>query len=112
MVIGYILNDLKLAKSSSVNINLSFFIPSFHKLLKIKELQTTRRRPLYGYKSPHVRKSNTVLDSRFQVLGYSLCQWNFTLNEIRNPRAVFWILKPRIPDSTSKNFPGFRIPPA
>ena len=25
------------------------------------------------------------------------------------PRAVFWIPKPRIPDSTSKNFPGFRI---
>ena len=64
--------------------------------MKFKELQTTRRRPQNGYKSPHVKKSNTVLDSRFQVLGYSLCQWNFTLSEIRNPRAVFWILRAKI----------------
>ena len=34
------------------------------------------------------------------------------VNGTRIPRAVFWIPKPRIPDSTSKNFPGFRIPQA
>lgn len=35
-----------------------------------------------------------------------------TLNETRIPRAVFWLPKPRIPDTTSMNFPGFRIPQA
>ena len=36
----------------------------------------------------------------------------FTLNGTRIPRAVFWLPKPRIPDTTSMNFPGFRIPQA
>ena len=36
----------------------------------------------------------------------------FTLNGTRIPRAVFWLPKPRIPDTTSIHFPGFRIPQA
>ena len=75
-------------------------------------------------KLPHVRKSKTVFDSRFhvtdsgfQLLDCSLCQWNFyssfqSLVGFRFPWAVFRIPKPRIPDSTSKNFSdyGIRIP--
>ena len=49
------------------------------------------------------------MDSGSQVLDSSLCQWNLdsefqSLVEFRIPWAVFWIPKPRIPDSTSKNF--------
>ena len=65
--------------------------------------------------SPHIRKSNIVLDSGFhavnsgfQVLDSSLCQWNLnsvfqSLLGFRTPWAVFRIPKPRIPDSTDKN---------
>ena len=75
-------------------------------------------------KLPHVRESKTVLDSRFhvtdsgfQLLDCSLCQQNFyssfqSLVGFRFPWAVFRIPKPRIPDSTRKNFSdyGIRIP--
>ena len=62
----------------------------------------------------HVREPKTVLDSGFhavdsgiQVLNASLCQWNLDsrfqlLVGFRIPWDVFRILKPRIPDSTSK----------
>ena len=66
---------------------------------------------------PTVRESKTVLDygfhagdSWFQVLDSSLCQWNLDsgfqvrFSVIPGSWAVLWILKPRIPDSTSKNF--------
>ena len=95
----------------------SFLIASFHKLLKLKEIQKKRRRSLYGYKSPHLRESNTVLDSRFQVLDYSLCQRNFWVSLLMGPGFLelysgfqspgFRILQAwisRISDSTSKNF--------
>ena len=65
---------------------------------------------------------NSQLDSEFhavefgfQVLDSSLCQWNLdsgfrSLVGYRIPWAVFWIPKPRIPDSISKLFPdsGFQ----
>ena len=57
-----------------------------------------------------------VVDSGFQVLDSTLCQWNMAILSLvgfRIPYAVFRIpAKPRIPDSTSKNFPdsGIRIP--
>ena len=55
-----------------------------------------------------------IPDSGFQVLDSSLCQWNLDsgfqmrFSAIPASWAVFWILKPRIPDSTSKNFPDSR----
>ena len=71
--------------------------------------------------SPRARESKTVLDSvfhavdsGFQLLDPSLSQWNLesgfqSLVGFRIPWAVFRIPKPRIPDSTSRNFPGSRI---
>ena len=64
--------------------------------------------------SPYVREYKTVLDSGFQILDSSLCQWNLdsgfqSLVGFQIPWAVFRIPKSRIPDSTRKNFPGFRI---
>ena len=67
--------------------------------------------------SPHVRDSKTVLnsglqavDSRFQVMdsgffvdGTWIMAGFQSLVGFRIPWAVFWILKPRIWDSTSKN---------
>ena len=57
--------------------------------------------------SPNVRESKTVLDSGFQVLDSSLCQWNLdsgfqSLMEFGIPWAVFQIQKPKIPDFTYK----------
>ena len=55
----------------------------------------------------------------FQIPGnwIPVCQWNLdsgfqSIVGFRIPWAVFWIPKPRIPDSKSKNFPdsGIRIP--
>ena len=67
----------------------------------------------------HVREFRTDLDpgfhvvvSRFQVLDSSLCQWNLDSwfhSVVRFQRAVLPIPKPRIPDSTSKNFPDSGI---
>ena len=61
---------------------------------------------------PHVRESKTVLDwiplCGFQIPGPGfqiVCQWKLE----RIPRVVFRIPKPRIPNSTSKNFPDSRI---
>ena len=66
--------------------------------------------------SRHVRESKTVLDpgfhavdSRFQVLDFTLFQWNLdsgfqSFVGFRIPWAVFRIPKFRIPDSTSKSF--------
>ena len=58
-----------------------------------------------------------VVDSEFQELDFSLCQWKLdsgfpSLVGFRILWAVFWVPKPRIPDSTSKNFTdsGIRIP--
>lgn len=53
-------------------------------------------------------------DSGFQALDFSLFQWNLdcgyqSLVGFQNPRAVFQIRKPRIPDSASKIFPDSRI---
>jgi len=71
---------------------------------------------------PHVREFKAVLDSGFhtldsvfQVLDSSLFQWNLdsgfqSLVGIRIPWNVFWIPKPRIPNSTSQIFPVFWIP--
>ena len=65
---------------------------------------------------PHVRVSETVLDSGFQTTDYgfqvldsSLCEWNVdswfqSLLGFRILWAVFRIPKPRISDSTRKNF--------
>ena len=56
------------------------------------------------------------MDSGFQVLESNLCQWTMdsgfhSLVGFRIPSAVFWIPKPKIPDSTSINFTdsGIRI---
>ena len=57
-----------------------------------------------------------AMDSWFQVLDSSLCQWNLdsglvqSLKWFRIPWAIFRTPKPRIPDSTSKNFPNSGIP--
>ena len=66
-----------------------------------------------------VREFRTDLDpgfhvvvSRFQVLDSSLCQWNLDSwfhSVVRIQGAVLPIPKPRIPDSTSKNFPDYGI---
>ena len=66
---------------------------------------------------PHVRESKTVLDSGFHTVDSSLCQWNLDsgfhlLVGFQIPGAVFWIPNSRIPHSTSKIFPQFRIPEA
>ena len=65
---------------------------------------------------PYVRESRTVLysgfhtvDSGFQVLDSSICQWNLDsefqlLVQFQIPWAVFRFPKPRIPDSMSKIF--------
>ena len=50
-----------------------------------------------------------AVDSGFHVLYSSICQWNLdsgfqSFEAFRIPLAVFRIPKPRIPDSTSKNF--------
>ena len=62
--------------------------------------------------SPHVRESKIVLDSGFQVLDSSFCQWNLgsgfrSFVGFRIPWVIFGIPKPRISDSTSEIF---RIP--
>ena len=62
------------------------------------------------WSSPNVRESKTVLESGFQVLDSSLCQWNLdsgfqSLEGFRTPRAAFRIPKPRIPYSASTIFP-------
>ena len=71
--------------------------------------------------SPYVRKYKGILDSglhavdsRFQVLDSSFCQWNLNSGfqsfvGFRILWAVFRIPEPRIPDSTSKIFPDFLI---
>ena len=70
--------------------------------------------------SSHVRESKTVLDFGFQVMDSafqvldSSCQWNFdsgfqSLVWFRIYLAIFRIPKPRIPDSTNKNFPYSEI---
>ena len=68
---------------------------------------------------PHIRESRTVLDSGFhavdsgfQVLDSSLCQWNVdsgfqSLVGFPIPWAVLRIPKPMVPDSVSKHFPDF-----
>ena len=68
------------------------------------------------------RESTTVLDSEFnamdswfQVLDSSFCQWNldsgFQLSVgCWTPCSVFRNPKPRIPDSTRQKFHGFRNP--
>ena len=60
------------------------------------------------------QESKTVLDSRFQVLDSRLCQWNLDsgfqwLVGFRIPWAVFRILNPRTPHSTSQTFLPSRI---
>ena len=72
---------------------------------------------LYLFAACKASESKTVLDSgfhvvdsRFQVLDSSLCQWNLdsgfqSLVGFRIPWAVFRIPKPGIPDSISKIFP-------
>ena len=66
-----------------------------------------------GDNSPLVRKSKTVsdsgflaVDSGFQVLDFSLCQWNLD-SGFQSLVGFFWIPNPRISDSTSSNFPDF-----
>ena len=61
-------------------------------------------------KSPHVGESKTVsgfysVDSWFQVPNSRFFVIGTIVSGIRNPRAVFRIPKPRISNSTSKNFP-------
>ena len=71
---------------------------------------------------PYVRESKTVLDSGFDTVDSSLCQWNLdsgfhSFVGFQIPWAVFWIPKSRILHSTSKiflncgfqkqKFPGF-----
>ena len=50
------------------------------------------------------------MDSGFQVLDSSFCEWNLdsgfqSLVGLRIPCVIFRIPKPKIPDSTSKTFP-------
>ena len=59
---------------------------------------------LWNWVSAPVRESKTVLDSGFQELNSSLCQWNLGYG-FRTPWAVFRILKSRILDFTSNNIP-------
>ena len=55
------------------------------------------------------------MDSGSQVLYSSLCQWNLdpgfqSLVGYRIPWVIFWIPKPRSPDSKSKSFPDSGFP--
>ena len=64
--------------------------------------------------SPPLSESKTVLESGFQDMDSSLCQWNLdsgfqSLVGFRTPWAVFRIPKPRISDSTNKNLLDSRI---
>ena len=52
------------------------------------------------------------MDSGFQVLDSSFCEWNLdsgfqSLVGLRIPCVIFRIPTPKIPDSTSKTFPDF-----
>ena len=66
-----------------------------------------------GFPSRHCRVHS--MDPGFQVLYSSLCQWKLdpgfqSLVGFWIPWAIFWILKPRSPDSTSKTFPDSGSP--
>ena len=77
---------------------------------------------LDGSMQGNPRESTTVLDSEFnamdswfQVLDSSFCQWNLDsgfqlLVGCWTPCSVFRNPKPRIPDSTRQKFHGFRNP--
>ena len=63
---------------------------------------------------PLVREFKTVLDSGFHDVDSSLCKWKLdpgfqSFVGFRISWAVFWIPKPKIADSTSKNFPDTGI---
>ena len=78
--------------------------------------------------SPHVRKFKTVLDSRYRILvsGFQALKHGFWLSIVSGiPGSLSYIRDtkaqdsryhkhnfPRIPESTSNKFPGFRIPQA
>ena len=78
--------------------------------------------------SPHVRKFKTVLDSRYRILvsGFHALKYGFWLSIVSGiPGSLSYIRDtkaqdsryhkhnfPRIPESTSNKFPGFRIPQA
>ena len=66
--------------------------------------------------SLHVRESKTVLDSGFQAVdsGFQVLDSRSFSVELgfRIPTPVSRIRRSRIPDSSSKNFPWFRIPSA
>ena len=78
--------------------------------------------------SPHVRKFKTVLDSRYRILvsGFHALKHGFWLSIVSGiPGSLSYIRDtkaqdsryhkhnfPRIPESTSNKFPGFRIPQA
>ena len=75
---------------------------------QIQEIKKRKQSSLgnVNHSFAHVRESNTVLDSGFHAMdsGFQVLDFSWILVGYRITWAVFRIPKPRIPDSTSKNF--------
>ena len=105
---------MSLHSQSDIGKGIMYTCRLIKRLVSCKQIQEIKKgkQPSLGnvnHSFAHVRESNTVLDSGFQVLDFSLCKWNLdsrlqSLVGFRITWAVFRIPKPRIPDSTSKNF--------
>ena len=113
-----------------LNNRMFFCSPNFIRLLRVvfqnelmNPLWTRINRFIWSPDPDHIKGTHpkTVLDSEshsmgsgFLVLDSSIFHWNLnssfhSLFGLRIPWAVFWIPKPRIPDSTRKNFTDSRI---
>ena len=112
---------MSLHSQSDIGKGIMYTCRLIKRLVSCKQIQEIKKgkQPSLGnvnHSFAHVKESNTVLDSGFhamysgfQVLDFSLSQWNLdsrlqSLVGFRITWVVFRIPKPRIPDSRSKNF--------
>ena len=98
---------MSLHSQSDIGKGIMYTCRLIKRLVSCKQIQEIKKgkQPSLGnvnHSFAHVKESNTVLD-------FSVCQWNLdsrlqSLVGFRITWVVFRIPKPRIPDSTSKNF--------